>query len=356
MESNSPRPEHLQLNGAVTHQKTDALLNALNRRVQFSALNEGNSSCHAHNEGSSHGIDGLLDDRFIPSPPESPTLTFLPSEVPVNSINDMQIAPTWSNSQTMKRYRHSMNTFLQGYKMFRTENSHKNYTTSPSHNANRAKKTYKSPPSSDVERVYRTRRVARETGRTNQESQQQFAPPPSPSPAPRTRPKTPVPEPRVVKPRTPTAHPHRKHHAPVTSPLASAAVLASNPSAPTPNMAWEKLPDYAPSTSTLPPNNVKCLKVEWKGSPMDLSGDPLRDRLHPAELVLAQVLRLPCDLYLDSKRRLFLEKVCRMKKGLTFRRTDAQKACRIDVNKASRLYAAFEKVGWLADANFTSFV
>lgn len=58
---------------------------------------------------------------------------------------------------------------------------------------------------------------------------------------------------------------------------------------------------------------------------MDLSTDPLRNELHPAELVLAQTLRLPCDLYLDSKRRLFLEKVYRLKKGLPFRRTDAQK-------------------------------
>ncbi|KAL3229704.1 SWIRM domain-containing protein FUN19 [Nakaseomyces bracarensis] len=123
-----------------------------------------------------------------------------------------------------------------------------------------------------------------------------------------------------------------------------------------PNMSWSKLVDYSPPLSTLPPNQNKCLKIEWKGSSMDLSQDPLKDKLHPAELVLAETLRLPCDLYLDSKRRFFIEKVQKLRKGLPFRRTDAQKACRIDVNKASRLYAAFEKVNWLDDSNFEKYL
>lgn len=118
---------------------------------------------------------------------------------------------------------------------------------------------------------------------------------------------------------------------------------------------WESLPDYSPSTGTLP-NNTRCLATEWKGQPMNLSNDPLLDKLHPAEATLASILRLPCNVYLDSKRRLFAEKVNRLKKNLPFRRTDAQKACRIDVNKASRLFASFEKIGWLEDDNFAKFV
>lgn len=89
---------------------------------------------------------------------------------------------------------------------------------------------------------------------------------------------------------------------------------------------------------------------------MDLSVDPLRSKLHPAELVLASILRLPCDLYLDSKKRLFLEKVYKQKKGMPFRKTDAQKACKIDVNKASRLYSAYEKVGWLDNRHFEKYM
>lgn len=117
----------------------------------------------------------------------------------------------------------------------------------------------------------------------------------------------------------------------------------------------ENIPDYSPDVASLPKGNNRSLKVEWKGQPMDLRSDPNVDKLHPAEVLLASTLRLPCNVYLDSKRRLFYEKVNRFRSGQQFRRTDAQKACRIDVNKASRLFAAFEKVGWLNDVHFTKY-
>lgn len=118
----------------------------------------------------------------------------------------------------------------------------------------------------------------------------------------------------------------------------------------------ESIPDYSPNPyETLPQGNTRCLKIEWKGQPMDLRGDPDAAKLHPAEVILASTLRLPANVYLDSKRRFFFEKVNRLKEGMPFRRTDAQKACRIDVNKASRLFAAFEKVGWLDDSNFSKY-
>lgn len=117
---------------------------------------------------------------------------------------------------------------------------------------------------------------------------------------------------------------------------------------------YADLPDFCPSTDTLPTSG-RPLKAEWKGAPMDLSDDPMLDKLHPAEVYLASCLRLSCDTYLDSKRRLFAEKVHRLKFGLPFRRTDSQKACRIDVNKASRLFSAYEKVGWLEDELFKGF-
>uniref|UniRef100_A0A060T6A5 ARAD1B17666p n=1 Tax=Blastobotrys adeninivorans TaxID=409370 RepID=A0A060T6A5_BLAAD len=132
---------------------------------------------------------------------------------------------------------------------------------------------------------------------------------------------------------------------------------AGSPAAP-PSKVHEMLPhqltDYSPSPDTLPPG--KSLKAEWKGAPMDLSQDPDAKYLHPAELHLASVLRLPAALYLDSKKRLFAEKVHRMRHNLPFRRTDSQKACRIDVNKASRLFSAFERVGWLDDKMFEKYL
>lgn len=118
----------------------------------------------------------------------------------------------------------------------------------------------------------------------------------------------------------------------------------------------ESIPDYSPDPeTTLPKGNNRCLKIEWKGQPMDLRNDENLSKLHPAEVLLASTLRLPGNVYLDSKRRLFHEKVNRLRGGMPFRRTDAQKACRIDVNKASRIYVAFEKVGWLKDEHFAKF-
>ncbi|GAV29707.1 hypothetical protein PMKS-003209 [Pichia membranifaciens] len=121
------------------------------------------------------------------------------------------------------------------------------------------------------------------------------------------------------------------------------------------NYDYKKIEDFCPSLDTLPANN-KCLKTDWKGQSMDLSTDPLINELHPAEVVLASILRLPCAVYLDSKRRIFQEKVKRMKYNLPFRRTDAQKSCKIDVNKASRLFATFEKVGWFDESHFQKYL
>ncbi|KAG5518871.1 hypothetical protein PMAC_002402 [Pneumocystis sp. 'macacae'] len=114
------------------------------------------------------------------------------------------------------------------------------------------------------------------------------------------------------------------------------------------NTPYEQLPDFCPPTSTLDKiNHPRPLRAEWKGIPLDLSNDPHVGELHPAEVYLASQLRLPAMVYLDNKRRIFAEYHARKEAGLGFRRTDAQRCARIDVNKASRLWQAFERVGWL---------
>jgi hypothetical protein len=109
---------------------------------------------------------------------------------------------------------------------------------------------------------------------------------------------------------------------------------------------FESLPDHCPPTSSLP-NKPNSLKVDWKGAPIDLSSDPHRHLLHPDEISLAANLRLDCATYLTSKRRMFIRRLECLRVGKEFRKTDAQQACKIDVNKASKLWTAFEKVGWL---------
>ncbi|OLL24042.1 SWIRM domain-containing protein laf1 [Neolecta irregularis DAH-3] len=108
---------------------------------------------------------------------------------------------------------------------------------------------------------------------------------------------------------------------------------------------FEQLPDHTPPISTLNAKG-KTLKVEWKGSPVDLSNDPDIAILHPEEVKLAALLRLSVHQYRDCKLRIFWEFYNRRLQSKTFRRTDSQRVCRVDVNKASKLWAAFEKVGW----------
>lgn len=350
MEFNSPQPEHAQLSTVVHPKGTSRLLAALHQQVVGATAprsgGPGLGGC---------SIDSALDEHLIPSPPLSPKMSSVDEgsaapaapvapQVPAESTTALWVKPDWESSRSPESYRSATSGFLSQYRCFDFMRT-KRYTH-PNNKTLRKTRNYTCTPNytsggSDFEKVYRTRRSLKnaETPRTARGHapafQEDFTRHGMPS-----------------RPATPTnRNTHRKVNS-VTSPLASSAVLGAPQYVP--SMSWEKLPDYSPPLSTLPANN-KCLKVEWKGSSMDLSADPLRHLLHPAELQLAQILRLPCDLYLDSKRRLFVEKVHRLKQDLPFRRTDAQKACRIDVNKASRLFAAYERIGWLEDENFERF-
>ncbi|KAJ5619568.1 hypothetical protein N7510_003552 [Penicillium lagena] len=118
---------------------------------------------------------------------------------------------------------------------------------------------------------------------------------------------------------------------------------------------FHSLQDYSPPVETLG-GNAKALKADWKGQMLDLSNDPDRHLLSPAELNLASTLRLSCATYLCSKRRIFEARVKALGVGKEFRKTDAQQACKIDVNKASKLWTAYERVGWFKPEFFTRFL
>ena len=110
---------------------------------------------------------------------------------------------------------------------------------------------------------------------------------------------------------------------------------------------YNSLPDYCPPLSSLDAGNAKALKTDWASTnPLNLSNDPDRHMLQEAEINLASTLRLTCATYLCSKRRIFEGRLRALKVGKEFRKTDAQQACKIDVNKASKLWTAYNKVGW----------
>jgi hypothetical protein len=119
---------------------------------------------------------------------------------------------------------------------------------------------------------------------------------------------------------------------------------------------YNAIPDYSPPLDTLPKGNTKILKAEWKGQALSLADDPDRDMLHEAELNLAGTLRLNCATYLTSKRRIFQARIEALRIGKEFRKTDAQQACKIDVNKASKLWQSYDRVGWFNPDYFRQYL
>lgn len=171
------------------------------------------------------------------------------------------------------------------------------------------------------------------------------------APAPSSRPR----QPKVALPRLPPRTP-RAPKAKRTPPTQIYDSFDLTPVATSPKPArpatnrddtdYDAIPDYSPPLDTLPKGNNKILKAEWKGQALDLSKDADRHLLHEAELHLAATLRLSCATYLCSKRRVFQARIEALKIGKEFRKTDAQQACKIDVNKASKLWQSYDRVGW----------
>ena len=123
------------------------------------------------------------------------------------------------------------------------------------------------------------------------------------------------------------------------------------------DVAYDSIPDYAPPTSTLPTGDPHILQVHWpEKAVVDLSKDPDRHMLHEAEIKLVTSLNLSCAKYLCTKRRIFQARLKALQEGREFRKSDSQKACKINSNKASKICCAFEKVGWLDKKHFLKYL
>lgn len=193
------------------------------------------------------------------------------------------------------------------------------------------------------------------------------------APAPSSRPRLPKAALPRLPPRTPRAPKAKRSPlshtldsfdaspAVVTATATATATVTASPKPTRPvtnrdDTDYNALPNLCPPLDTLPKGNNKVLKAEWKGTVLDLSNDADRHLLHEAELTLAATLRLNCATYLCSKRRIFQARVEALKIGKEFRKTDAQQACKIDVNKASKLWQAYDKVGWFNPDYFRQYV
>lgn len=119
---------------------------------------------------------------------------------------------------------------------------------------------------------------------------------------------------------------------------------------------WAELEDFCPPISSLDTPGVE-LSVVWNNaSALNLDNDPDRVHLHPQELKIASKLRLHCNEYLLNKRRIFAAKVRSLQDPAAFNKTSAQNATSVDVNKASRLWSAFDGAGWFAHSWFDEWV
>ncbi|KAF5668734.1 hypothetical protein FCIRC_9506 [Fusarium circinatum] len=157
---------------------------------------------------------------------------------------------------------------------------------------------------------------------------------------------------RVAKPagRTIRVQPTNSPRRPTPQLSANDAnIVESKPRSQGPDKDFASLPDLCPPPSVVPAQK-NWFKVDWKGHPLDNSNDPHRHLLSPDEVMLASLLRLDCATYLASKRRIFIGRLANFRRGKGFRKTDAQQACKIDVNKASKLWTAFDNAKWFKES------
>ncbi|CAB4428765.1 unnamed protein product [Rhizophagus irregularis] len=88
-------------------------------------------------------------------------------------------------------------------------------------------------------------------------------------------------------------------------------------------------------------------RINWKGQPLSILHLPHYNSLHPKEAIVASTLRLTPVQYLTAKNTLVSSARRYIQKSLPFRKSDAQKLLRIDVNKASKLWEFFMQVKWI---------
>ncbi|KAJ2771500.1 hypothetical protein IWQ57_002185 [Coemansia nantahalensis] len=87
--------------------------------------------------------------------------------------------------------------------------------------------------------------------------------------------------------------------------------------------------------------------VKWtKAYPIEVRAKPMANKLAAAEIHCCSVLRILPEQYLTIKRLLLREGLSRQPPG-SFKKRDAQRLCRIDVNKTSKIYEWFVTMGWL---------
>ncbi|KAJ2719717.1 hypothetical protein GGI07_005041 [Coemansia sp. Benny D115] len=166
--------------------------------------------------------------------------------------------------------------------------------------------------------------------------------------------------PLLLSPRAPPSL-HSAHQAIDSPPSSSAASESASrtasksptpppgPASPSTGIKQFVKDEQSRSIFELKPNATSC-SVKWaKAAPMDVSSFPLVEHLAPAERDCCSILRLYPEQYLTIKQALVHAGRTRMPG--TFKKRDAQKLCRVDVNKTSKVFEWFCKLGWIPHAS-----
>ncbi|KAG8526333.1 uncharacterized protein KY384_000326 [Bacidia gigantensis] len=166
----------------------------------------------------------------------------------------------------------------------------------------------------------------------------------------------PKPNKRAIKPITPKSTAPRVKRTPKNSPQYKMLDYEPKGRSTTPRQTGQKkepdinynaFKDYAPPPDTVDIDHHFPVDTIKHPTPLDLSNDPDRHLLREPEFRLASAIRLPVAQYLTQKRRIFQGRVEALQRGQeVFRKTNAQQACKVDVNKASTMWSGWEAVGW----------
>jgi hypothetical protein len=89
------------------------------------------------------------------------------------------------------------------------------------------------------------------------------------------------------------------------------------------------------------------IDIAWKGQPLNIAHLPHYKELHETEAKIVSILRLTPVQYLTGKHTLISAARRYVKRSLPFKKSDAQKLLRIDVNKASKLWEFFRRIQWI---------
>lgn len=116
----------------------------------------------------------------------------------------------------------------------------------------------------------------------------------------------------------------------------------------------DSIPTFAPDMSHITHQSLeKELKRVGFSTNRSLKDRAGLEMIDKDEVILVSSMKLSPYQYHDTKKRFFAEKARKTFLRTTFKKTDAQKACRVDVNKASKLYEIFQSCGLLKDELYT---